>query len=338
MNVNKRLRLSIFGYIEALLFAAVLLIFINGEAGWGMIYIISAGVAASVVVFAASHRHFTVECSSFSGLYHKGDTVGVELVLRAQGFCVLPFITVNGSFMGSPFTARCALIGKTCNVNITAVASQCGLGRFEVDELILRDSLGLITYRSDILPESGAVAVLPDIVEYAGPEVLPSRLPSDNDEEAEDGSISGGSPGYEHRSHQPGDPLNRINYKLSAKRRTLMVRREENTSAQSTDIVIVPGSDGSCMEQALALTTRLISLGGAARVICGGDSFSAASPAAVDRMREWLAFRDLSQEGISGSFQKNGAANVANVANVASLSHSVVTISDEGISVQQVFA
>ena len=41
MNVNKRLRLNIFGYVQALLFSAMLLIFINGEAGWGMIYILS---------------------------------------------------------------------------------------------------------------------------------------------------------------------------------------------------------------------------------------------------------------------------------------------------------
>ena len=55
MNVNKRLRLNILGYVQALLFSAMLLIFINGEAGWGMIYIIASGIAASTVVFAASH-------------------------------------------------------------------------------------------------------------------------------------------------------------------------------------------------------------------------------------------------------------------------------------------
>ena len=116
MNVNKRLRLNIFGYVQALLFSAMLLIFINGEAGWGMIYIIAAGIAASTVVFAASHKHFTVECSSFSGLYRKGDTVKAELVFRAKGFCILPHITVNGDFMGKPFTVRCDLIGRTCRV------------------------------------------------------------------------------------------------------------------------------------------------------------------------------------------------------------------------------
>lgn len=326
MKVNKRLKLNIFGYIEALLFSSMLLIFINGEAGWGMIYIISAGIAASAVVFAVSHNHFAVECSSFSGLYRKGDTVKAELVFRAKGFCVLPFITVNGRFMGKSFTARCALIGKSCRVELAVRAEYCGLNRLEIDELILRDSLGLISYLSDNLPESGAAAVLPDIVEYTGPEVLPSSLPSDNDEEAEEGSVSGGYPGYEHRSYEPGDPLNRINYKLSAKKLTLMVRRDENTSSQSTDIVIAPDADGDCMEQALALARKLVALGGAARVICGADCFSAASPASLDRLREWLAFRDLS------------SSKPVEPLRSSSLSHSVVTISVNGISVEQATA
>ena len=326
MRVNKRLQLRLFGYIEALLFSAMLLIFINGEAGWGMIYIIAAGVAASIIVFAASYRHFSVECSSFSGLYRKGDTVKAELVFRAKGFCILPFITVNGEFMGKPFSARCALIGRECRVELSMPAEYCGLNRLVIEDIILRDGLGLIIYRSDILPESGAAAVLPDIVEYAGPEVFPSTLPSDNDEEAEEGSAAGGAPGYEHRSYEPGDPLNRINYKLSAKKRALMVRRDENTSSQSIDIVIAPGSDDACVEQAFALAKRLVELGGAARVVCGADSFSAASPAAVDRLREWLAFRDLSSDKLAEPLRS------------ASLCHSVVTISADGISVEQATA
>ena len=162
--MNKRLRLNILGDVQALLFSAMLLIFINGEAGWGMIYIIASGIAASTVVFAASHKHFTVECSSFSGLYRKGDTVKAELVFRAKGFCILPHITVNGDFMGKPFTVRCDLIGRTCRVEISMAAEYCGLNRLSIEDVILRDSLGLITYRSDIIPESGAAAVLPDIV------------------------------------------------------------------------------------------------------------------------------------------------------------------------------
>lgn len=320
-NSKRRVKLSLFGWVEAIIFAVMLLIFISGEAGWVMVYVIAGAVSASLSVCIVSRRRFTVECGGFSGLYRKGDAVTAELTFRARGFCVLPFITVNGTFMGRPFTARCSLIGRSGSVRITMTAAECCLNRLEIHEIQLRDFLGLITFWSDERPNDCVAAVLPDIVDYVGPEVLPSVLPSDSDEETESGTLTGGSPGYEHRGYEPGDPLNRINYKLSAKKRALMVRRDENTPAEYTDIVIAPGADGGCAEKALALTTRLISLGGAARVICGRDSLAAASPAAADRLREWLAFRDL------------GSESLAEPQRSASLSHTVVTISKEGVTV-----
>ena len=58
----------------------------------------------------------------------------------------------------------------------------------------------------------------------------------------------------------------------------------------------------------------------------GADSFGAASPASLDRLREWLAFRDLSSDKLAEPLRSS------------SVSHSVVTISQDGISVQQISA
>jgi uncharacterized protein (DUF58 family) len=44
------------------------------------------------------------------------------------------------------------------------------------------------------------------------------------DEENSKVSLFGGQPGYEFRNYRPGDALSRINWKLSAKKETLMVR------------------------------------------------------------------------------------------------------------------
>ena len=81
------------------------------------------------------------------------------------------------------------------------------------------------------------------------------------------------------------------------------------------------GTDGGAL-----LDGDLVGLGGAARVICGADSFGAASPASLDRLREWLAFRDLSSDKLAEPLRSS------------SVSHSVVTISQDGISVQQISA
>ncbi len=315
------MRLRIFGYIEAVAFAAVFLLFINGEYGWILIYSMLAAVAASAVTCAVSRKRFTVSCGGFSGVYSIGETVTAELEFTGHGFCLLPYIMVNGRFMNKPFTAHCALIGKKGRLRISLKAAECGLNRLEIDEIILRDFLGLVYFFSPERPESCAAAVLPRIVDYDGPEVLPSALPSDDDEEAEQSLLSGGMPGYEHREYIPGDSPHRINYKLSAKKRTLLVRKDESTAAESVEIVLAPGADGGCAEQALALAKRLIALGGSARVVCGKDSFTAGSPAAADRLREWLAFRDLSRR------------EEAVIQRSSSISRTVVTISADGITV-----
>ena len=324
MKDKKRFRLNLFGFIETLAFTAMLLIFIDGGSGWLMIYIIAGAMAVSLALSGSSLRRITAECSGFCGVCRKGDTVSAEIVFRGSGLCFMPFVTVSGSFMGSPFAARCSVIGGRGTVRITAKAQECCLQRLAIEEVTFRDMLRLVTWYPDINIGECTAAVLPDITQYSGPEVSPSVFPSDGGEETEGGSLAGGYPGYEHREYQPGDPNNRINYKLSAKKRILMVRRDENTTAESTDIVIAPGSDGSCAEQALALANRLISLGGTARVICGKDSFTAASPAAADRLREWLAFRDL------------GSADLAEPRRSESLSHSIVTISQQGVTVNGV--
>lgn len=311
------------GFIQTLAFAVVFLLFISGEAGWILIYCMLAAIAASVVTCAVSHRHISVGCNSFAGVYQLGDEVTAELRVTGRGFCVLPFVVINGMFMGKLFSARCSVFGKRGgSVKITMRAEECCLNRLDIEQVQIRDFLGIIVFSSPVRPEPGAAAVLPGIAEYSGPEVIPPLLPSDDDEETECPVLSGGMPGYEHRGYVPGDSPRRINYKLSAKKRTLLVRKDEGTAAERVDIILAPGADCGCAEQAFALSQKLVSGGGAVRVIFGGESFTAAGPAEVYKLREWLAFRDLHSAGGDPELSRS-----------ASLSHTVVTISPDGITV-----
>lgn len=311
------------GFIQAIAFAVVFLLFISGEAGWILIYCMLAALAASIAVCAVSHKHISVSCSGFAGVYQLGQEVTAELRVNGRGFCVLPYVVINGIFMGKPFSARCSVFGKHGGcVKLSMRAEECCLNRLEIYDVQLRDFLGVIVFSSPARPEPCAAAVLPGIAEYSGPEVTAPLLPSDDDEETERPVLSGGMPGYEHRGYVPGDSPRRINYKLSAKKHSLLVRKDEGTSAERVDIVLAPGADGGCAEQAFALSQKLIADGGAVRVIFGGESFSASSPAGAAQLREWLAFRDL--RNISAASERRQSA---------SISHTVVTISPEGITV-----
>lgn len=312
------MKMSIAGWIEAIAFAAMVMLYISGECGFVLIAVITVTALFSVISCAVSRKHFRVSCTGCQGIYHVGDKISVELRFTGEGFCLLPFITVGGRFLGEEFTARCSLLGGDGVVTITLPAQQCCLNSLEINEIVLRDFIGAVYFLSPVRPEPVAAAVLPRIVDYTGPEVPLSLLPSDDDEENGQSAVSGGMPGFEHREYVPGDPLRRINYKLSAKKHTLLVRRDENTAAESTDIIIAPGSDGSCAEQALALAQKLTSAGGTVRVICGGSSFTAGF-LMMAALREWLAACDL-----SGTGEVHGQRSAAVI-------HTTVTISPAGV-------
>lgn len=290
------IKLHLAGYIEALAFAVIFMLYISGESGWILIYILLGAIALSVLTFLPSYRNAEVSGGGFAGVYSVGDKVSAEFSFAGHGFCILPYVTMSGCFMGQPFEARCSVFGRHGGkIHLTAEAQNCGLNRMFIREIVFRDFLGIIEYRMKLRPEECAAAVLPREAEYIGPEIMPILLPSSDDsEESGDTVISGGVPGYEHREYAPGDSPKRINYKLSMKRHTLMVRKDEGACAEYIDIMLMGNASSQCGEQALALAKKLVEEGGAVRVIYRNESFTVGGASALGGLREWLAFRSYS--------------------------------------------
>ncbi len=105
-------------------------------------------------------------------------------------------------------------IGEIC------VEDFFGIARFPVKKIdsSFRKSFG-------IMPEIPVVSSKDPILE----EAMKTAYGEDNAEDSSDIISYGfsGFPGYDYREYVPGDPLKRINSKLSAKRQTLMVRLDE---------------------------------------------------------------------------------------------------------------
>ena len=161
--------------------------------------------------------------------------------------------------------------------------------------ITVRDFAGLFCLKIKAEQEAKK-AVLPRIVEYTGPEIIPSVLPAD-DEDAEEGVsvVKGGLPGCEHRDYVPGDSPKRVNYKLSAKRNRLLVRLDESAGFAATNIFIAENALPLCCEQAFALASRLVNKGGSVKITHKNETKSAASPETLDKLREWLAFREFAE-------------------------------------------
>lgn len=289
------------GYIQSLIFAVVFLLFISAEIGWLLLYVLAIDIVLSAVLGIISRKNYSVSVTGFSGVMHTGESLTAEITLEKKGFCFLPYIRIIGSFSGVSFTANSALLLKrTATVQVKLRAESCGLNRMIIQEVRGGDFLGVTSFRlKDIDGAQTSVAVLPRIIQYSGPDIRPSMLP-DEREDAEEGMtvLFGGTPGYEHREYADGDSPRKINYKLSAKRRRLMVRMDENTGTQRVKILLSNDANSDCAEQALALTRHIVSNGGSAELCYRGERCGVSTPETLERLREWLAFRDFTAPGM----------------------------------------
>lgn len=282
-------------FIQALFFAALFLTFINADIGWAMVYIIGGISLLSAVTLFLSKKHFKAELHEISGTAQVGQDVEFEIRLTRTGFCFIPYIELC-LLADCRINIRTSLLfSGTKTLRGSFKASHSGINRLNLDLISIRDFAGLFNLKIPVGQEAKK-AVLPKIVDYSGPEIIPSVLPSD-DEDAEEGVtvVKGGLPGCEHRDYIPGDSPKRINYKLSAKRNRLLVRLDESAGFAATNIFIAENGLPECCEQAFALAKILVNKGGSVKITHKNETKGANSPETLDKLREWLAFREFAE-------------------------------------------
>ncbi len=278
-------------YIQALAFSVLFLVFINGSIGWALVYVLAGVGLLSALTCAFSRKHFTVELKPRAEFAEFGDRLYYDVVVSKNGFCFLPFMEIKIEGSAEAAVQTSLLFRRRAVVTGAYKAERSGLNTLAACLVTVRDFWSIVRFRVP-LSETANIAVTPRPIEYSGPEIIMKNMPSE-DEEAEEGHsvMSGGLPGYEHREYFPGDSLRRINYKLSAKKRRLMVRLDESNGLASTNILISDSGLSECCDMAFALARQLVMRGGTVRIFHGGNSVTAATPETLAKMREWLAFR-----------------------------------------------
>lgn len=286
------------GLVQTLFFSAVILLFIDGETGWLLMYTVLAAVVLSAVPVIFSRNNVVVSMDVFSGMTSVGEKTTARLKISKKGFCFVPFVTISGELAGQPFVAKLSLMtSSSAVVELYFRPTACGLNKITVSEVRLSDFFGVARFKRNV-DQGSSIGVVPRIIEYKGPVVVPSSIPTDEEQQEESrASLFGGMAGYEHREYAAGDSPRRINYKLSAKKRKLMVRMDESTATETTNILLSADSDSLCAEQAFALAKELAEAGSPVAVYHKGESFGIGRPENIDKLREWFAFRELGGDG-----------------------------------------
>ena len=211
-------------------------------------FLLIAPAISALLAWAASRRiHARM---SAPDTLQKGRHFTVRVELTAEGRLPVPFLRVqfaqdpnfqrdDGRMIQSAMVPAEAL---EIPCGMTALYSGCGI--VNCGKLVVSDYLGLFTFPVKDVPAPVQIGVIPTIPSLTGAALMLRTVSNvvmtmEEDEEESSASFTSQSmPGYVHRDYVPGDNLKRINWKLSAKRRKLMVRMDEAASTVRPTVIL----------------------------------------------------------------------------------------------------
>ena len=275
---------SIISYLMCIALAAFITFEISGEGGLIILILLLSALAISLGVMVYTYKTINISLELSTDILNKGDDLTAVITADKRFYLPSCFIAVtlecdNGIVNND--TCNCYRFISTGlrgeEIEISLNARYCGSSGVRISSIVLGDYLGLIRKKLKALPEERQVRVIPRIPETGSQsEVVKSVGDNvsfdDSDEESDESSnILTGVPGYEHRAYIPGDPLKRVNWKLSSKREELMVRLDEKVTSSSQVFVLdVPQRGDSqlgcaaadkIVEASLALLNMLVRSG-----------------------------------------------------------------------------
>ena len=258
---DKKKKLFIFGtdilsnlkHIAALAAVAFLLyiftFYIDGE--MGMILIAFMVLSPAISVFFAAYARDRIKVSfDCDGYVKSGSQLEVKVTVEKSGYFPLGIVEIHPAasevFGFEKKVFRLSLIHKDKKTFTFSVPAKVGgNGEISLEAVYSCGFLGFIRFfLKDDLPAPISVGVIPDIPQIKATSQLFRSiadvvLTSDDDEENDTAMLFSANtvPGYEHREYVQGDPMKRVNWKLSSKKDKLMVRLDE--AAASVQPVVV---------------------------------------------------------------------------------------------------
>lgn len=240
---------SIITYLLLIALAVLYTLYLEAPGGSYLIIALVSAAVLSLLLCAYTKKKLTARIQISADILNRAETASVKLVLENSG--VLPSSFVSAELFssyhfstGSPQRIRAAVFGRA-SMEFAAdyKAEFFGKGRIGISSIVLTDFLGLCSFRVNLPKAFAEIKIYPDIPDVDRREGLARSLTDaaafdDSEETTQSLFAINGTPGYEHRKYEPGDSLKLINWKLSAKRGNLYVRRLEGSSGSEQTFVL----------------------------------------------------------------------------------------------------
>ncbi len=288
MSIKKTAN-NVVNYLVSVGIALFFALTLDGRVGWFMVLVLLLAPVISLIITLCVVRFTNLNIEITDNTVNKGDNCYINLNIKNRCFFPSPPLWVE--IEDSP-SVYCTGEEKLCiwtlpygeeRINVELRAEICGKSYIGIRSVKMMDYLGLFSFKAPFKQSArgGYISVIPDIEEIDENNVLineitvASVLADDSEDTAEGNRFTfGGFPGYDNREYIPGDPLKRINWKLSAKRNKLLIRLEDEVVTSKIAIVLdnsfpnefLQGREKALMvqktiENALGFAQRLIIMG-----------------------------------------------------------------------------
>ena len=231
------------GIITTAAFLVVFALFCSARVGYFLLIALLTAPGISVLWALVVSRFITVRPGEGTGgiTVRKNDRVSMDFYVRNRSILIAPIIKIRAAdcpgLSAEEKELNISVMGRgTGRVSLFFCTKMAGGAKVGAETVCVEDFFGIARFPIRNLPENltRLYGIVPDIPELSArepvlEEAMRCAYGEDNTDESVDIPTYGfaGFPGYDYREYVPGDPLKRINSKLSAKKGELMVRLDE---------------------------------------------------------------------------------------------------------------
>ena len=268
---------KIFNYILLLGISFIFSLFLDYYIGVTFLLALIVLPIISAILTVFSIKDIQISFPSNNLTCNKGDEIDITVNLTSSS--LIPIMHLSLAAKHSPNLNPTDLSGYTVALDKYSASSihfkyqsiASGYAKIWIDDIIISDLTGWITFKAIDIPHqfSTEIGIIPQIqpILYDLNIINQSSNTYDSEDSmdtANNYSVQSGIAGYEHREYVPGDPLKRINWKLSAKTNEYMVRLDEPVTLNKHVLLLDPRSGGDILlneriiESSLALIYNII--------------------------------------------------------------------------------
>lgn len=251
-----------FRYLLLLVMSYVFAYLFNLNENYILLYMLLLVPIADFIYFILVKNKCEVQIISEKEVITRGEENKYSLIIENKGNITIPFVdysvNINNKFSSNKtISKRVAVDSSKSFINTFFLTSEhIGLANIIVPQIGVSSIFGFFDKRYQINKEINTT-ILPDYKEISNIyQALEIGGGLDLEDEVNRSAFQG-EPGYEYKDYIEGDPLNRVNWKLSSKQNKLMIRKSISGSRLTKSILLDYGvEDNKEMLDSIDLITE----------------------------------------------------------------------------------